>query len=430
MSEFKLDIIEPNISFSLEEKADEVDGKHVLAKIKGEFFVPDGHSRNKRFYPKSLWEKVLKSKDVKERLKNRTMFGAISHSTPINDESLRDGKFSHIVTKMYIDENGKGIGEALILNTPSGRILNTIARAGSKLFVSTRADGSYKGETSEGVPIVDEDSYKYHTTDFVLQPGFLEANPSLAEEFKNLENIKENEMEKALKVLTEENGNLKVDLAELGSKLEEAKINLVDAVEENTTLKGENDRLLKEVEELKTVKEELENANKLIKAYEDIDAPEYIERAIKTASTIIESYREFGTIEEVAELLEANETMVEKIAELGGLDTINTIITASEAMVEKIEAEKTEKEIEALAEELKVSKERIAKVYEKLSVEEIKDIFANIEEEAKKEEIKEEIKEDDSDDFKEDIKEEADIEDKTPTMSRAASLMESFSKGF
>ena len=33
-------------------------------------------------------------------------------------------------------------------------------RAGSKLFVSTRADGSFEGETSEGVPIVNKDTYE------------------------------------------------------------------------------------------------------------------------------------------------------------------------------------------------------------------------------------------------------------------------------
>ena len=91
MDNFKIDLHEPELSFSLQENASEVDGKHILAKITGEFFVPNGYSRNKRFYSRSLWEKVLNSKNVKSDLKNRTMFGTISHDTPINDESLRDG---------------------------------------------------------------------------------------------------------------------------------------------------------------------------------------------------------------------------------------------------------------------------------------------------------------------------------------------------
>ena len=53
-----VDIIDPRIKFQLMEDSSEVDGVHILAKVKGQFFVPDGKSRNGRFYPKELWEKT------------------------------------------------------------------------------------------------------------------------------------------------------------------------------------------------------------------------------------------------------------------------------------------------------------------------------------------------------------------------------------
>ena len=59
------DIIEPGIKFSVDESATDVDGKHVLAKVTGQFFVPGGKSRNGRFYPSSLWEKVCNDPGVK-----------------------------------------------------------------------------------------------------------------------------------------------------------------------------------------------------------------------------------------------------------------------------------------------------------------------------------------------------------------------------
>jgi hypothetical protein len=52
------DSIDPSIKFSISEGENSiVDGEHVLAEIEGEFFVPNGKSRNGRFYPESLWKK-------------------------------------------------------------------------------------------------------------------------------------------------------------------------------------------------------------------------------------------------------------------------------------------------------------------------------------------------------------------------------------
>jgi len=164
--------------------------KNVLSVVSGPAFVPDGYSRNGRFYPKELWENVLKNKKTKETLERKLMFGCIGH--PVGqyslDELLESGKVSHIVTKIEI-KDGKGIAEYHILDTPSGRILNSVLNAGSKLYVSTRAFGGFSSEVMkhEGreYKVLDKDNFVIESIDFVINPGFLEADPSLAESFKD-----------------------------------------------------------------------------------------------------------------------------------------------------------------------------------------------------------------------------------------------------
>lgn len=147
-------------------------------------FIPDGESRNKRYYPKELWERTLNDTELNERLKDRHCYGTIGHDTELNDVSLLEGKVSHIVTNLYI-EDGVGIGEAEILNTEVGRTLRTILGAKCKLYVSSRGIGKFKESSKNGNKIVDPDNYLLETFDFVMDPGFLEANPTLVESIKS-----------------------------------------------------------------------------------------------------------------------------------------------------------------------------------------------------------------------------------------------------
>jgi DNA-binding transcriptional regulator YhcF (GntR family) len=437
-----VDLSNEPIGFSIDEAASEVDGKHILGKIKGEFFCPDGYSRNQRFYPRSLWEKTLKNEDVKSKLSDRVMFGSISHDTPLNDESFRDGKFSHIVTKLFIDEDGKGIGEALILNTPTGRILNTVARAGSKMFVSTRADGQFNGETSEGTPIVDSDSYKLHTVDFVLRPGFLDANPTIAEQWHNLNSDidKENTMSKELlEKLTDENGNLKADLSKMTDKYEAVKVENQDNQSENETLKVEVDRLTECEKELTTYKElgtveELTEAKEakteMAKYDEELGTFEDINKALDLASEKLNDYKELGTIEEIKTVLEDYETTKTWLTELGTQEEVEQTIEIAENVIKEREAIKIKEAIQELATELKVPFKAVEKVYNTLSVEDIKELFAGLTE-MEKEDDKEDDKKDDEEkeekdeSLTDDSKDEAEVEEKVaPTKSRCANLME------
>lgn len=159
----------------------------VLAKVKGPSFFLDGFSRNGRFYPKKLWENALKNPETKSALTRGLMFGCIGHPKDYSlDELLESGKVSHKVTDIYIDkQTGEGIAEYEILDTPAGRILNTVLRSGSEMYVSTRAFGGFSNETKskdgKKYKVLDVNNFVIESVDFVIQPGFLETNPTLVE---------------------------------------------------------------------------------------------------------------------------------------------------------------------------------------------------------------------------------------------------------
>lgn len=369
---FKNDYIETGIKFEFIESESEVDGEHILAKVRGPFFCPDGVSRNKRFYPKELWEQCLKNEDVQQKLKSRTMFGTIGHDTELSDKTLQEGKISHIVTKAYIDDQGKGIGEALILNTPSGKILNTVLRAGSEVFVSSRADGKFKG-SKNGIPVVDKDTYKLKGWDFVLSPGFLEANPKIAEEYEN--NIMQGESSMDTKVierLSEENGSLREKLtqkdSEVKSKIEEA---IKPISEENTHLKtqiheaeatiNELRESLASLEEEKTqLSEELENFNSLGESFENVKAS--LEFAESFMSTVDEK---FGTIEEIEEAMTKALEMKEEWDSIGTVEEVRVALGIAEALMEEKKKMEYDKKVKDLADKMDVKSEVVDKMMKK-----------------------------------------------------------------
>jgi hypothetical protein len=152
----------------------------------GPFFAVDGKSQNNRYYSKNLWERVIKDDSVTDRLKRRKVFGTIGHDQDIDDKALREGKISHILTKIWIDDPTQiGMGEVYVLNTDTGRRLNTYLRSGVELPVSSRAYGKYRGKTKDGAQIVDEGTYKFETFDFVQLPGIARAVPKLVEEIED-----------------------------------------------------------------------------------------------------------------------------------------------------------------------------------------------------------------------------------------------------
>jgi len=163
----------------------------ILGVVQGPSLFLNGYSRNGRFYPAEAWENSIKENNFKSKLERGLVFGCIGHPENYTlDELLASGKVSHKVTEIKIDKKtGKGIATYEILDTPAGRILNTVLRSGSKLYVSTRAFGSFKeNETVEKdgkrFKVIDPKDFKLESIDFVIEPGFLETDPKLIESMK------------------------------------------------------------------------------------------------------------------------------------------------------------------------------------------------------------------------------------------------------
>lgn len=181
-------------------KIHEGTNKSILGEIEGVFFVPDGVSANDRFYSKHFWETVLASADVRNKLERKIMYGRVGHEDrDVEENDINDGKVSHIVTKLWIDENNQGMGHAIILDTPAGRNLYACLSAGSDLRISSRASGDYKpNEYYDGnIPVMDENVYVLDTFDMVIFPGFIETSPKLVAE--NYPNKKQTKTEQTVK---------------------------------------------------------------------------------------------------------------------------------------------------------------------------------------------------------------------------------------
>jgi hypothetical protein len=205
--------------------------------VEGTFFVADKPSRNGRVYPRGLWENVLSSAEFNRILNSRLLFGTVGHAEEQLDDLIRDGKISHVVTEIHILPDGRGVGKADILDTPVGRVLKTLFESGSKLSVSSKAYGDYEGQTSEGHWQVSSQNFILERFDFVVDPGFLEAQPTVKEVYESV-------------VKTQCNNDV-----------------LAKLIEEKSKQEGRVVQLLKEVEnrekELKELRESAEKFNKL-----------------------------------------------------------------------------------------------------------------------------------------------------------------------
>lgn len=393
-----VDFNESAVSFKFEEASGEVDGQHIIGKISGPFFVPDGVSRNNRKYPRELWEKVCNNPGIRSRLQERRMWGTIGHNQKLDDEALLDGKMAIVTTQLQV-QNGQGMGEALILGTPAGKILNTVLRAGCKLFVSSRADGSFKGE-DKGIPIVDPDTYQLEGFDIVLDPGFLQANPSLVETFNQIlaeatansdskNNKGDTDMEsKLLENIAKENATLKADIEKSTTEIEILKSAKVNLLTENAALKGKINRQTKAEESVKQfnayvsnpqeLEAFIERAEGLGKKWESLGGYAAAKLRIEMLQKQVDEFKKVGaTPKEIERALDLSIKCVAEYKELGKPWELNRCLDIAEKREAQSQAREAKVRIAELAKELKVSEEKIKTVYGKISETEIKALFAN-----------------------------------------------------
>lgn len=145
---------------------------------RGEFARCDVPTQNGRKYPRALYEREIGK--LQEVIKRRRMFGELDH--PADGKTMLS-RASHIITKLEIEDDGRVIGEAEILDTPNGKTLKAILAAGAEAGVSSRGFGSTKS-SKDGSQEVGDD-FVLRTFDFVADPAMQTAYPDIYNEDVN-----------------------------------------------------------------------------------------------------------------------------------------------------------------------------------------------------------------------------------------------------
>lgn len=328
------------IDHSIVQDESEVDGVHILAKVRGPAFFPDQVSGNDVHYPKEAWLNAINEPRFVKKLGDRLVFGTIGHDQVIDDSALKEGLVSHIITNVWIEESTNvGWAEYLVLGTETGKILNTVLRARSKLRVSTKAKGLFINKA--GSKSVNPKVFFLERIDFVIDPGFDAALPELIESLNNIINQHETKIpmdksnesaDRLIQFLESQTEDLQKEKEELKDKLNKVENELKEVTESEET---KTEELEKKVEELEKEVEELQES---LKAYSALGTPSQIDEALTLGHSTITRLdtRLKQSLKDVAESLMADDDRAElaKYREWGSLKDLRDLAEASNKLAD------------------------------------------------------------------------------------------------
>ena len=153
----------PDVGYEIVES---VDASGVAARkyyITGIFAQAEQKNRNGRIYPKAVLESAVQ-KYVDEQVSTDRAVGELNHP---NSPTIDYKEVSHRITELYWSGNDV-MGKALILDTPNGKIVQSLLDGGVKIGVSTRGMGTVANKT--GVNMVNSD-FVLNTVDIVQDPS-------------------------------------------------------------------------------------------------------------------------------------------------------------------------------------------------------------------------------------------------------------------
>lgn len=167
-------------------------GGAILGVLEGPIADYKHPTRNGRIYGERLWENVFKNPLVQEQFANGGIVGELDH--PKDREDICSEKIAVLMSEPPVKKNGEYWGKFNILNTPCGKIVYNLAKAGFKLGVSSRGTGDYDEYTGE----VDPNNYDFTCFDVVIIPAVKDARMNLVTESLNTEGIPLNKFKKLL----------------------------------------------------------------------------------------------------------------------------------------------------------------------------------------------------------------------------------------
>ena len=143
----------------IEESKKQNDGKIVL---KGILQKADTLNQNGRIYPQPILEREIRN--YQKFIEENRALGECDHP----DSSVVELKnASHIVREAFMDGD-VCYGSVELLDTPSGKILQSLVESGVTLGISSRGVGSTK---SEGDHQIVQDDFQLICWDFVSEPS-------------------------------------------------------------------------------------------------------------------------------------------------------------------------------------------------------------------------------------------------------------------
>ena len=159
-----LKLISENIEYDTDYLIEESENGKKNYKIKGIFMQADIKNRNGRIYPMEILSKEV-NRYNKQYINEKRAFGELGHP---DGPTVNLERASHMITKLYPD--GKNfIGEAKVLSTPMGKIVENLLDDGAKLGVSSRGMGSLAQKN--GANYVNGDFYLATAADIVADPS-------------------------------------------------------------------------------------------------------------------------------------------------------------------------------------------------------------------------------------------------------------------
>lgn len=143
----------------IKESRDKNNGKVIM---KGILQKADTLNQNGRIYPLDVLQREVRNYQ-KFIVENRAL-GELDHpdSSVVNLKNV-----SHIVKEAYLD-SGVVYGSVELLDTPSGKILQSLVESGVKLGISSRGVGSTK---KQGDYFVVQDDFQLICWDYVSEPS-------------------------------------------------------------------------------------------------------------------------------------------------------------------------------------------------------------------------------------------------------------------
>ena len=392
----KATIIEAQNSQTVYEEGKSNNG--ILGHLKGVFADYKNGTRNSdRLYTEELWDnRVFGSEDVMEALQTRTLFGELDHPEGDRCETLAKNAAISITKLEKRPDEGVIYGEADILDTPTGRIVKTLADSGAKLGISSRGMG--EEIYVDGQNIIDPDTYDFITFDVVVTPANTKARVSLTESkqinkltesFKKeiVESETENQLNQLKTVvetinlsnkdelvklienklstfnkpvsnkLTEVNKQLALNV--LQEKYDNLKLQLDESMSANDSLASENTKLVENNTFLENSRDVLQTKLK-----------EYIEKEKDLSSKLEESNKTISTLK--TQRLDENakyKEMMLRNRKVANLKTEN-IETQLKEQITKLQESNTQKDTEIVSlKEAKTQSDKKVDEYSKILVE-------------------------------------------------------------